>query len=519
MSQEPPITPLNRKLARNAFFLLTSQVALSALSLILTAVLGRWLGVMEFGVYYLLASLSALVYVFVDWGQSAYLTRESACRRTDCGQLLGGALVYRIAVALMAALVTAALVKVVGYDGRTEFLIVLAVVCGLPLALSQAYGYVFRGRDRMDLDAAVNITGKALTVAVTVPALYLGGGLLTVVLLQVAGGVGALVLATFMSASIRVRAQRPERGILRELASNGTPIAVVFVAMAVQPFIDAVVLAKLAPVEVVGWYGAARTIMGVLIAPAPIVGTAVLPELSRVSASVKDLRLALHGTSRLMVGLGVLAAIGTLQFADAAVGLVYGRGDFDPAIAVLKTFAPVLPLLFIDILFANAIIAVGGNTKKIAIVKALSVAVATGLSVVLIPLCQSRLNNGGIGLVLAFGLTEIMMLTGLLCLLPRGTVGPYVLLAFLRAIVAGGSTMVIFWVLPSVTPWLAIPACVAVFLALAYATGLILRTDLARIVESIEGTFRGLGLDSRDRTKAGTCRLDRSPVATDVDLD
>lgn len=506
------LTPLNRKLARNAFFLLISQVALSALSLILTAVLGRWLGVMEFGVYYLLASLSTFVYVFVDWGQSAYLTRESASRRTDCGQLLGGALVYRIAVALMAALVTAALVKVVGYDGRTEFLIVLAVVCGLPLALSQAYGYVFRGRDRMDLDAAVNITGKALTVAVTVPALHLGGGLLTVVLLQAAGGAGALVLATFMSASIRVRAQRPERGILRELARNGTPIAVFLVAMAVQPFIDAVVLSKLAPVEVVGWYGAARTIMGVLIAPAPIVGTAALPELSRVSASVKDLRLALHGTSRLMVGLGVLAAIGAWQFADVAVGLVYGRGDFDPAIAVLKTFAPVLPLLFVDILFANAIIAVG-NTKKIAIVKALSVAVATGLSVVLIPLCQSRLNNGGIGLVLAFGLTEIMMLTGLLCLLPRGTVGPYVLLAFLRATVAGGSTMVIFWVLPSVTPWLAIPACVAVFLALAYATGLILRTDLASIVESIQGTFRGLGLDSRDRTKAGTCRT------TDVDLD
>jgi O-antigen/teichoic acid export membrane protein len=364
----------------------------------------------------------------------------------------------------------------------------------------------------MDLDAAVNITGKAVTVAVTVPALYLGGGLLTVVLLQAAGGAGALVLATFMSASIRVTAQRPERGILRELARNGTPIAVFLVAMAVQPFIDAVVLSKLAPVEVVGWYGAARTIMGVLIAPAPIVGTAALPELSRVSASVKDLRLALHGTSRLMVGLGVLAAIGAWQFADVAVGLVYGRGDFDPAIAVLKTFAPVLPLLFVDILFANAIIAVG-NTKKIAIVKALSVAVATGLSVVLIPLCQSRLNNGGIGLVLAFGLTEIMMLTGLLCLLPRGTVGPYVLLAFLRATVAGGSTMVIFWVLPSVTPWLAIPACVAVFLALAYATGLILRTDLASIVESIEGTFRGLGLDSRDRTKAGTCRT------TDVDLD
>src|SRR5262249_34237113 len=137
------LTPLNRKLARNAFFLLISQVALSALSLILPAVLGRWLGVMEFGVYYLLASLSTFVYVFVDWGQSAYLTRESASRRTDCGQLLGGALVYRIAVALMAALVTAALVKVVGYDGRTEFLIVLAVGCGLPLPPSHAFRSLF----------------------------------------------------------------------------------------------------------------------------------------------------------------------------------------------------------------------------------------------------------------------------------------------------------------------------------------------------------------------------------------
>jgi hypothetical protein len=35
-----------------------------------------------------------------------------------------------------------------------------------------------------DLDATITVTGKALTVAVTVPALFLGGGPLAVVLLQ-----------------------------------------------------------------------------------------------------------------------------------------------------------------------------------------------------------------------------------------------------------------------------------------------------------------------------------------------
>ncbi len=81
---------------------------------------------------------------------------------------------------------------------------------------------------------------------------------------------------------ICLKAQRPERGILQELASGGAPIAVFFVVSAVQPFIDTIVLSKLVPPEVVGWYGAARNIMGVLFAPALILGTASFSELSLV---------------------------------------------------------------------------------------------------------------------------------------------------------------------------------------------------------------------------------------------
>src|SRR6266478_3118380 len=47
----------SHNLARNAFFLLVGQVASTALSVILTAVLARWLGVVEFGTYYLLATV------------------------------------------------------------------------------------------------------------------------------------------------------------------------------------------------------------------------------------------------------------------------------------------------------------------------------------------------------------------------------------------------------------------------------------------------------------------------------
>ena len=386
--------------------------------------------------------------------------------------------------------------RVIGYDSRTEFLTLLAVVCGLSLALAQPYSYIFRGRDRMDLDATVTVAGKALTVAVTVPAVLLGGGLPVVLLMQAVGGAGALLVAVLLARRIGLRAQRPERRILQKLASGGAPIALFLVVSAVQPFLDTIVLSKLVSPEVVGWYGAARNITGVLFAPALILATASFSELSRVSGSTPDLRRALRAPLKLLLGLGALAAVGTFLFADVAVHLIYGRGHFDPAAAVLQAFAPVLPLFFIDILLGFAIIA-AGKTKELAAVKLLSVTVSTGLAILLIPVCQARLGNGGIGSVLAFGSSEVLMLAAFLWLLPRRVVDCSALLDFLRAATAAGGTVVVLSALPSMTPWLSVPACIAVFMGLALVNGLVLRTDLDNVADRIRGKLERLRIGAK----------------------
>jgi O-antigen/teichoic acid export membrane protein len=470
---------------RNASFLLAGQVASSVLSAILTAVLGRWLGAAEFGIYYLLAVVSGFAYVFVDWGQGAYLIRQSARHHGRDSQLLGGTLAFRVAVTLLAAPMTAVLMKVIGYDSRTEFLALFAVACGLPFALSQAYAYIFRARSRMELDATITVTAKALTVAVTVPAVLLGGGLPSVVFMQAVGGAGALLVAVLLARKIHLKAQRPCRKTLNELASGGTPIAAFVIAQAVQPFIDVIVLSKLVPPEVVGWYGAARNIMGLLVAPAMILGSASFPEISRVSSSVPDLRHVLRATLRLLLGIGSLAAAGTFLFADVAVDLIYGRGHFGQAVAVLQCFAPVLPLLFMSMLYGVAITAVG-KTKEMAVAKALSVVVTTGLNFLLIPICQARFGNGGIGLVLAFGAGEVLMLIAYVWLLPRGAVDRNALLDLLRAAAVACGTAAIFWALPSITPWAELPAYAVVFMAFALASGLVLREDLKKVAYLVQ---------------------------------
>jgi len=63
-----------------------------------------------------------------------------------------------------------------GYDLRTRWLCVALIVVILPFFLAQSYGMVFRGRDRMGLDAWVSVANKAASLAFAVAALAFGAG-------------------------------------------------------------------------------------------------------------------------------------------------------------------------------------------------------------------------------------------------------------------------------------------------------------------------------------------------------
>jgi O-antigen/teichoic acid export membrane protein len=467
-------------LARNAFHLLLGQVASTALSIGLSAALGRTLGPADFGVYFLLLSMSTFAYVFVDWGQSALLVREAAKRPDAIGELLGSALAFRTAVALAAVVVTALLARVIGYPPRTQALAALVVLCALPLGLSQPYGYLFRGRDRMDLDAGVTVAAKALTVAVTVAALLLGGRLASAILAQGLGGLGALAVALYLGTRIGLPRPRASWAMVRELGSEGTAIAVFFVAIAVQPYIDAVVLSKLAPAVVVGFYGAARNIIGVLIAPATILAGAAFPQLSRAAGNLPELHRVMRTALRPLLGLGALGGVGCFLFAPVAVAVIYGPGRYDPAVDILQLFAPALFFVFFDMLLATAATAVG-KTRALAVAKLLSVVVSTVLAILLVPLCQARFGNGGLGIVIAFSASELVMLVACSAVLPRGTLDRSTLLDLGRALLAGAGTLLLFRLLPPFTPWVGIPACIAAFALLSLTVGLVNRNDVSNL--------------------------------------
>ena len=467
-------------LARNAFYLVLGQIATTALAIVANGALGRFLGARDFGVYFLISSFAAFVYVVVDWGQQYYGIREVARAPHRGGELLGTGLVLRTVGTVLICLPAGLAAWALGYDLRTRWFSVAFIALSLPVLLGQLYGIVFRGSDRMGLDATVSVVNKSIGLALTLGALTLGFGLGGVIVAQGIAGLVALGVAARLYRRLTTGPVRFSMATAREMLSGGTALATMGIVVYAQPYIDAVLLSKLSPRDAIGWYGAAKNIMGTLFAPALILGSAAFPRLSRAAAQPKTFAREVQTAFRPMVWLAGLAGVGTYLFADTAIGLVYGHRHFAPAGDVLRVFAPGLFLVFIDVLFGNALTALG-RSNAFAIAKLGSAVLSTVLDLALIPYFQRRMGNGGVGVVLAFGLSETVMFGGSLLLMPRGTVGLPVFVDAGRAISAAALTAALFYVLPAMAPWFGIPLCVVVFTLSSILVGLLRRADLELI--------------------------------------
>lgn len=471
-------------IARSAFHLVIGQVATTALAIAFSAAIGRRLGAADFGVFFLVTTMSTFAWVVVEWGQSQLLVREVAKRPDAAGALLGTGVALRLAGALPVSLVAILAGRLLGYDARTLWLLALAMATSVPFFLSQAYATVFRARERMDLDAQVSVLFKALTFVLALVALLSGGGVAGILLAQGGAGAAALAYAIARARGLGIARLGATRATTRFLLKEGTPILAISIAVTVQPYLDAIILSRLLPPAPVGWYGAARNIMGTLVAPATILGAASYPRLSRAASSPAQLRVELRTAMRPLLGLGALGAVGTYLFADVAVGLIYGARGFAPAAAILQVFAPALFLVCIDVLFQSAVLAVD-RSHALAAAKAINVAVCTGIALALVPWAQARYGNGGIGLVAAFGASEVIMFGAALWIMPRGSVEVGFAVDIARAVAAGGVTLLLFRLVPPLPAFVGIPACIVAFAAAAAALGLVRREE----VQSLAGAL------------------------------
>lgn len=471
-------SPRPGSIARNAFHLLVGQVLTTALSIALHSVLGRSLGAVEFGVLFLVTSWTSFVSDVTAWGVGALLVTRVARDASLAGPLLGAAIAFRVAATVLVLGPAVLLIRLLGYDASTQGLFAIAIATSVPLAVATLYGWVMRGRERMGRDALVTVAAKALALALVVPVLLAGGGVASILVAQGVAGLGGLWIAEWQRRRLRMPRLRVEWRHVRDIAVLGVPVVVLSLQVGAQAFLDSLLVSKLAPPDVVGWYGAAKTLLGFLVTPAAIIASASFPALSRGAGIPGALVQEIRKVRRPLVWLGALASAGTWLFADVAIGLVYGRRGFGPASAVVQVFGVSLLLVFVDSLLSYVLLAVE-RSRQLAVGKLLSVVVSVAVAWWAIPWCQARFGNGAIGSAVGFGAGEVFMVVAGVLVMPRGVLGWADAVDLGRGVLAAVATVAALRVVPAMSPVAAIPLSIAVFAAAGAVTGLARPGDLA----------------------------------------
>ncbi len=477
-------TPPRGSVVRNAMHLGLGQIATTILTILLSATLARTLGAADFGLLYLLMSIATFAYVFVEWGHNPLIIRETVRNPEKAGNLLGSALALRAASALVACAVAVASTWLLGYDVRTRVLTAVLILAWLPQYLGLSFGSVFRAHSRMDRDALMNVILKLTTLIGSVTCLALGGRLRGLMLAWCLAGCLTLAVGITMYRKLRLPRLSVSLQTARALWHNGASLLAIFLAVAIEPYLNANILYKRAPAAVVGWYGAAWNICGTLLAPATILAATMYPRWSMASGDPAEFKRSFDISFRPLLLVAVLGAVGTYLFADVAIGLIYSRQKFGPAADTLRAFAPVLLLMYVDVFVGMAILA-SGRAGRLAAAKVGAVVITTTLVFFLVPICQARYGNGGLGVMFAMTLGEVLMLVAAATLIRRALDGR-MLVDVCRCLAAGAVTILVMRLLPTLTPILAIPMCIALFAGLALVAGALHRADVELLLSAIK---------------------------------
>ncbi|MGH7324241.1 MAG: flippase [Candidatus Rokuibacteriota bacterium] len=413
-----------KSIFRNSSLLLAAQTGSSLIGMALVVLLPRFLGDVEFGRLHLVLSLTMMFGVAVEFGLTQVLARAIACQRGLARPYLRTAVV---AIAILGAALYVALLGTVRLLGHHPSTLELAMILGIVMvgeALCQVLRAVFQAHERMLVPVLARIAGNAFTLAVAVPLLLQGQGVQVVAIV--------MALAVVLQVAVNTVAVRRLEGFRRPASAAAAGSALLAAGL---PFLvgqalgnlyfrmDVVMLGWLTTEATVGWYGIASRLLDALCFVPQVLTMATFPVAARLWVTAPDeFRATIRKTLHVLLVVTVPVVVTLLTLAREIVSLLFTLEAFGPAVPILQVHAVTLGVLFVDFFLVGVLMAIGRERTWIAVAAAACV-LSPLLSRLLIPLAESRYNNGGIGAALGTLLTEVFIMACALRLLPAGTLG------------------------------------------------------------------------------------------------
>jgi O-antigen/teichoic acid export membrane protein len=435
-----------RTVAKNASWLMVSQLLTWGMALLTAMFLPRYLGAEGVGKYYLAHSLWAIVSTFAGFGMGVLLIKEIARKPEKIDEIFGTSLVLRTLLFCVAGVGLAIYMQWAEYAPATVYVIVIIGLANLLSLYSSSIEAALGGLERMEFASISTITARSVLTLCLVVLLLLGYGVITVAVMIVVSNFLHLLLMLFFAKRVHRIRFSFDRKTAYNLLKSSFPYFCVSIFLALYQQVDTVIISLLVNEEAIGWYAAAKQLFGTLLFIPTVFITAAFPAMSRLHVEASESAgMMVSKSFDLLLLIGVPAGLGLLVIAEPLAVLLFGA-DFSQSGPVLALLGIVLIFTYQNILLGQYFISIDKQRFWTWVLAGATIATIP-LDLILVPWCVQVLDNGAIGGALAFVVTELGMLLVGIMYLPKGIFGREKLWRTTRNVCAGLLMTVPVWIM------------------------------------------------------------------------
>ena len=475
------------RVVKNILALLVNQVGTWIITLVLTIVLPRMLGVHNFGLYSFIIAFVGFFALGMRLGTGTYLTWRIPREPEIAGHLAFNTILLQIPLILVGSAIAIVILPFI--DSRPSALqIMLLVLAGNALAtISSTFTAALAGQQDMKNPAFISLFSAAVGMTLVVTGMMMHIDVIGVAAIGIITEVITIVVLSAYALRKLHLSFHVDPTLWRPILLGGLPFFAWSVVLLFYWQIDITMIKIMVPQDsdtVVGWYAAASRLTNIPLFLPMIVVAPLLPALSAErNADSAKFRDMVSRSLRLVTLVALPAGVGVAILANEITELLNYPPGFGPVSLLLRILAFNVPLVAIDMILGTALIA-AARQRAWTIVGVLAGVFNPLVNLWAIPFTQHAFGNAAIGAAVVTVATELVMFAGALYLRPKGVFSRWDVWYVGRCLIAAGimAPVVFFFVKAQVGLFPAIIYGAITYAALAYTLKLVRDDEILTLV-------------------------------------
>jgi len=381
--------PQSQNIAKNTTWLTSAYVWQKIFAFIYFTIIARILGANDIGLFVFAISLTTIMSVFIDFGLSPVLIRESAKYKEKANNFLNNIITVKLIFSIITFFLVAIIINLLNKPTIVQTMVYLAGLVMILDSFTLSFWGIFRAWQNLKYEAISITINQILIVIVGLAGVFLKFPLYVLVLALLAGSLFSFVYSLFL---IKLKLKFKfklvwHKTTLKKLFIIALPFAFAGIFTRVYNYIDQVLLSILIGDQSLGWYSVAYKMTYALQFIPAAFAAALFPAMSNFYLEQKDkLKMVFEQSMYLLIIISVPIAFGVLILADKFIIFLYTT-EYQPSILTLQIFIFAVIAIFASYPISSILNACDKqtiNTINMGIVMIINIL----LNIILIPIYQ-----------------------------------------------------------------------------------------------------------------------------------